>query len=204
VSEPFTRVDSAVVPLLRDDVDTDQIIPARFLKAVTRDGLAQGLFADWRYDADGNPRPDYILNDPALAGLQVLLAGSNFGCGSSREHAPWALTGSDFRAVIAGSFADIFRNNALKNGLLPVALPADALARVRAAVEADPEAQIAVDLEAQQVQLPDGEAIPFEIDPFSRSMLLAGTDELGYLLSLSDAMEAYDAAHPRPIDTLAS
>ncbi|HEU5060261.1 MAG TPA: hypothetical protein VFU21_27205, partial [Kofleriaceae bacterium] len=125
-------------------------------------------------------------------------------CGSSREHAPWALTGSGFRAVIAGSFADIFRNNALKNGLLPVALPADALGRVRAAVEADPEAQIAVDLEAQQVQLPDGEAIPFEIDPFSRSMLLAGTDELGYLLSLSDAMEAYDAGHPRPIDTLTS
>jgi 3-isopropylmalate/(R)-2-methylmalate dehydratase small subunit len=199
----FTSVRSAVVPLLRDDVDTDQIIPARYLKAVTRDGLAEGLFADWRYDASGTARPDFVLNDAAMAGRAILLAGSNFGCGSSREHAPWALTGSGFRAVIAGSFADIFRNNALKNGLLPVALGTDALARVRAALDADPTAEIEVDLEAQEVRLPDGTALGFEIDPFARSMLLAGTDELGYLLSQADTMAAYDASHPRSINTLA-
>ncbi|HET8586390.1 MAG TPA: 3-isopropylmalate dehydratase small subunit [Candidatus Limnocylindria bacterium] len=199
----FTSVRSAVVPLLRDDVDTDQIIPARYLKAVTRDGLAEGLFADWRYDSSGAPRSDFILNDSAMAGRAILLAGSNFGCGSSREHAPWALAGNGFRAVIAGSFADIFRNNALKNGLLPVALGTDALARVRALLESEPTAQLEVDLEAQEVRLPDGSALSFEIDPFARSMLLAGTDELGYLLSLSDEMTAYDDAHPRSINTLA-
>ena len=203
MSTAFTRIRSAVVPLLRDDVDTDQIIPARFLKAVTRDGLAQGLFADWRYDGSGEPRPDFVLNDTAMAGRQILLAGANFGCGSSREHAPWALTGSGFRAVIAGSFADIFRANALKNGLLPIALEPDALAQVRAAVASDPTAALTVDLESQQVTLPDGASLPFLIDPFSRSMLLAGTDELGYLLSQADAMAAYDATHPRSIDTLA-
>jgi 3-isopropylmalate/(R)-2-methylmalate dehydratase small subunit len=204
VTAAFTRVASAVVPLLRDDVDTDQIIPARYLKAVTRDGLAEGLFADWRYDGSGAPRPDFVLNDGAMSGRAILLAGYNFGCGSSREHAPWALAGNGFRAVIAGSFADIFRNNALKNGLLPVALEPDALARVRSAVEADASAEITVALEASEVRLPDGLSLPFEIDPFARSMLLAGTDELGYLLSLRDDMVAYDAAHPRSIDTLAS
>jgi 3-isopropylmalate/(R)-2-methylmalate dehydratase small subunit len=204
VTAAFTRVASAVVPLLRDGVDTDQIIPARYLKAVTRDGLAEGLFADWRYDSSGAPRPDFVLNDASMSGRAILLAGSNFGCGSSREHAPWALTGNGFRAVIAGSFADIFRNNALKNGLLPVALEPDALARVRSAIEADASAEIIVDLEASEVRLPDGSSLPFDIDPFARSMLLAGTDELGYLLALQDDMVAYDAAHPRSIDTLAS
>jgi 3-isopropylmalate/(R)-2-methylmalate dehydratase small subunit len=204
MSAAFTSVKSAIVPLLRDDVDTDQIIPARYLKAVTRDGLAEGLFADWRYDASGTPRPDFILNDASMAGRAILLAGSNFGCGSSREHAPWALAGNGFRAVIAGSFADIFRNNALKNGLLPVALGTDALGRVRAALDAEPTAEIEVDLDAQEVRLPDGSALPFQIDPFARSMLLAGTDELGYLLSQADAMAAYDESHPRSINTLAS
>ncbi len=204
MSAAFTTIRSAVVPLLRDDVDTDQIIPARYLKAVTREGLADGLFADWRVDASGAPRPDFVLNDPAMAGRAILLAGANFGCGSSREHAPWALTGSGFRAVIASSFADIFRANALKNGLLPIALEADALAQVRAAMAADASAALTVDLETQTVSLPNGVTLPFHIDPFSRSMLLAGTDELGYLLSQTDAMVAYDAAHPRSINTLAS
>jgi 3-isopropylmalate/(R)-2-methylmalate dehydratase small subunit len=200
MSTPFLRVESAVVPLLRDDIDTDQIIPARFLKAVGRDGMGAALFADWRYDASGEPRPDFVLNDPAMAGRQILLAGANFGCGSSREHAPWALLAGAFRVVIAASFADIFRANALKNGLLPVALEPTALARLAA----QPEATISVDLEGQCVSFSDGSSASFEIDPFSRSMLLAGTDELGYLLSKTDAIAAFDAKHPPAISTVSA
>jgi 3-isopropylmalate/(R)-2-methylmalate dehydratase small subunit len=200
MSAPFLRVESAVVPLLRDDIDTDQIIPARFLKAVGRDGMGAALFADWRYEAGGRPRPDFVLNDPAMAGRQVLLAGANFGCGSSREHAPWALAAYGFRVVIAASFADIFRANALKNGLLPVALGVDALG----SIAAQPAAKVAVDLETQSVTLPDGSSASFEIDPFSRSMLLAGTDELGYLLSKTDAVADFDVAHPAAITTISA
>ena len=202
MSHPLERFESAVVPLLRDDVDTDQIIPARFLKAVSRDGMGERLFADWRYDASGAPRPDFVLNDPSMTGRRILLAGANFGCGSSREHAPWALAAWGIRAVIAASFADIFRANALKNGLLPIALHADALAQVELVVKADPAARIGVDLESQTLALPDGERLTFEIDPFSRSMLLAGTDELGYLLSMESVIEAWEAARPALISTL--
>ncbi len=198
MSEPFARVESAVVPLLRDDVDTDQIIPARFLKAVEREGMGAALFADWRYDAAGVARPDFVLNDPTMAGRQILLAGANFGCGSSREHAPWALLGFGFRAVIAASFADIFRANALKNGLLPVAIGAEALD----VIAAQPSATVSVDLDGQRVSLPDGSSTSFEIDPFSRSMLLAGTDELGYLLSRSTEMAAYEARAWPAVSTL--
>ncbi|HEX5396937.1 MAG TPA: 3-isopropylmalate dehydratase small subunit [Candidatus Limnocylindria bacterium] len=200
MSQPFRRIESAVVPLVRDDIDTDQIIPARFLKAVGRDGMGAALFADWRYEAGGRPRPDFVLNDPAMAGRQVLLAGANFGCGSSREHAPWALLAGGFRAVIATSCADIFRANALKNGLLPVALGVDALG----SIAAQPAAKVAVDLETQSVTLPDGSSASFEIDPFSRSMLLAGTDELGYLLSKTDAVADFDVAHPAAITTISA
>jgi len=199
--EPLRAFTSAVVPLLADDVDTDQIIPARFLKTTDKTGLGDNLFADWRYDADGVPRPDFVLNRPGMAGRRVLLAGDNFGAGSSREHAPWALTAFGFRAVLATSFADIFRANALKNGLLPVQLDPVAHARVAALVQADPDAEVTVDLQAGAVTLPDGTAARFEIDPFSRSMLLEGTDELGYLLARADAVAAYEAAHPSRVDT---
>ena len=197
--QPFT---SKVVPLLVDDVDTDQIIPARFLKTTSKEGLAEGLFAGWRTGPDGTPRPDFVLNRPEMQGRQVLLVGSNFGSGSSREHAPWALTAWGFRAVVARSFADIFRTNALKNGLLPVELPAAAHARLVAQVTADPEAEVHVDLAASALTLPSGEAVTFPVDPFAREMLLTGTDELGYLLSHADAIAAYEATHPARVNTL--
>jgi 3-isopropylmalate/(R)-2-methylmalate dehydratase small subunit len=201
--EPFSSVTSAVVPMVRNDIDTDQIIPARFLKTVNRAGLGDQLFNDWRYLADGSPNPEFVLNRPEMAGRAILLAGDNFGCGSSREHAPWALTAWGIRAVISTSFADIFRNNALKNGLVPVALSSDGVARLTSLLESDPAAVITVDLEAQQVRLPGGDALPFHVDPFALRMLLDGTDELGYLLSLEPAIEAYEAAHPPRVDTQA-
>ncbi len=201
--EPFSSVTSAVVPMVRNDIDTDQIIPARFLKTVNRAGLGDQLFNDWRYLADGSPNPEFVLNRPEMAGRAILLAGDNFGCGSSREHAPWALTAWGIRAVISTSFADIFRNNALKNGLVPVALSSDGVARITSLLESDPAAVITVDLEAQQVRLPGGDALPFHVDPFALRMLLDGTDELGYLLSLEPAIEAYEAAHPPRVDTQA-
>jgi 3-isopropylmalate/(R)-2-methylmalate dehydratase small subunit len=202
--EPLRPFSSRVVPLLVDNVDTDQVIPARFLKATDKNGLGEALFSDWRYNADGSPKPDFVLNRPEMRGRQILLTGDNFGAGSSREHAPWALVGYGFRAVLSTSFADIFRNNALKNGLLPVALPAEAHARIVAMVESDPDAELAVDLEAGEVRLPDGSAVAFEVDPFSRRMLLEGTDELGFLLAQSDAVAAYEAAHPQRVDTTAA
>jgi 3-isopropylmalate/(R)-2-methylmalate dehydratase small subunit len=199
--QPFRAVSSRLVPLLADNVDTDQIIPARFLKVTDKAGLGEGLFADWRYDADGRPRPGFVLNRPEMAGRQVLLAGDNFGAGSSREHAPWALRAFGFRAVLATSFADIFRANALKNELLPVELPADVHAALAAAVQADPDAEVTVDLEAETVTLPGGRAVGFTVDPFARQMLLDGTDELGYLLSQGAAVAAYEDAHPSRVDT---
>jgi 3-isopropylmalate/(R)-2-methylmalate dehydratase small subunit len=201
--EPFSAVTSAVVPLPRNDVDTDQIIPARFLKTVDRRGLGDQLFCDWRYLADGSPNPEFVLNRPEMAGRRILLAGDNFGCGSSREHAPWALTAWGIRAVVSSSFADIFRSNALKNGLLPIVVDPEVLARLFALVEADPDAAFTVDLEAQELRLPDGEAIAFEIDGFARRMILDGTDELGYLLGLEERIAAYEAAHPPRVSTLA-
>ena len=180
---------SAVVPLVRDNIDTDQIIPARYLKATTRTGLGDHLFADWRAD------PAFPLNKSEFAGRSVLLAGDNFGCGSSREHAPWALTSWGFRAIIATSFADIFRNNALKNKLLPIAVSPEVHARLRAALEKDPAATVSIDLAAAEITLPGGERAQFPIDPFAQKMLLAGTDELGYLLGLSDKIDAFEKTH---------
>ena len=172
-----------------DDVDTDQIIPARFLKGTTRTGLGQGLFADRRYAADGSPRPDFPLNAPQARGATVLVAGRNFGCGSSREHAVWALTDQGFRAVISTSFADIFRQNALKNGLLPVAVTKDAHARASAA----PDSEVTVDLQAQQLVLADGTRAPFTIDPFARHCLLEGIDELDFLRGQEAAIAAHES-----------
>jgi len=201
--EPFSRVTSAVVPFARSDIDTDQIIPARFLKTVDRAGLGEQLFNDWRYLPDGTPNPEFVLNRPEMAGRQVLLAGDNFGCGSSREHAPWALMAWGIRAVISSGFADIFRNNALKNGLLPIEVAPDVLARLFELVEAEPGARVTVDLEAQELRLPDGASVGFRVDPFARRMILDGTDELGYLLGLEPDIAAYEAAHPARVDTSA-
>jgi 3-isopropylmalate/(R)-2-methylmalate dehydratase small subunit len=200
--EPFSSVSSAVVPFGRNDIDTDQIIPARFLKTVNREGLADQLFCDWRYLSDGSPNPEFILNRPGMAGRSVLLAGDNFGCGSSREHAPWALMAWGFRAVISSSFADIFRNNALKNGLLPIVVSPQDLERLFAIVEADPAAPFTVDLEAQELRLPDGATIGFVVDAFARRMILDGTDELGYLLSHEQQISAYEASHPPRVSTV--
>jgi 3-isopropylmalate/(R)-2-methylmalate dehydratase small subunit len=200
---PFASVTSAAVPMPRNDIDTDQIIPARFLKTTSRDGLGEQLFCDWRYLADGTPNPEFVLNRPEMASRQILVAGDNFGSGSSREHAVWALTGWGIRAVISSSFADIFRSNALKNGLLPVAVPPQELERIGSILEAEPHAELTVDLEASEVGLPDGSVIGFDVDAFARRMILEGTDELGYLLSLEPQLDAYEAAHPPRISTLA-
>jgi 3-isopropylmalate/(R)-2-methylmalate dehydratase small subunit len=199
--EPFRRLTSRVVPLVADNVDTDQIVPARFLKATDKAGLAERLFADWRYDAEGRPRPGFVLNRPEMAGRRVLLAGDNFGSGSSREHAAWALHAWGFRAVLATSFADIFRANALKNGLLPVELPADVHAGLAAEVQADQDLEVTVDLQAEALTLPGGRTVAFRVDPFARQMLLEGTDELGFLLGHADAVAAWEAAHPARVDT---
>jgi 3-isopropylmalate/(R)-2-methylmalate dehydratase small subunit len=190
----FTTLTARVVVLPVNDIDTDQIIPARFLKTTDKAGLGKSLFADWRYESDGSPKAAFVLNQPGAAGSQVLLAGDNFGCGSSREHAPWALTGFGFRAVISTSFADIFRNNALKNGLLPVAVDAAAHAALLKALAADPTAQVTVDLASQTVTLPGGAAVKFPIDAFSRTCLLEGVDELGYILKHGDRIAAHESA----------
>jgi 3-isopropylmalate/(R)-2-methylmalate dehydratase small subunit len=200
--EPFGPVLSAAVLLPRDNIDTDQIIPARFLKTVNRAGLGENLFADWRYSEDGSPRSDFVLNRPEAAGREILVAGDNFGCGSSREHAPWALMAWGLRAVIASSFADIFRSNALKNGLLPIEVAPEELRRVTGLVEAHPDMELTIDLDAQRLSLPDGSEIAFSVDAFSRRMLLDGTDELGYLLDQAGAIASYEHEHPAPISTL--
>jgi 3-isopropylmalate/(R)-2-methylmalate dehydratase small subunit len=200
--EPLRPFTSRLVPLLVDNVDTDQIIPARFLKGTDKAGMGAALFADWRYDGDGRPKDGFVLNRPEMAGRAVLLAGANFGSGSSREHAAWALHGFGFRAVLAPLFADIF-HNALKNGLLPVELPAEVHAKLAAAVEEDPDAQVTVDLDTETVTLPGGRTVAFAVDPFARQMLLDGTDELGYLLSHGAAVAAYEDAHPSRVDTTA-
>jgi 3-isopropylmalate/(R)-2-methylmalate dehydratase small subunit len=194
---------SRVVLLMVDNIDTDQIIPARFLKTTSKDGLADQLFYDWRYDADGRPRAEFALNYPAATGAQILLAGHNFGCGSSREHAPWALGAFGFRAVIATSFADIFRQNALKNGLLPIAVPRPAHRRLLDLISTTPDTQLTVDLERQVVVVPDGSSIGFAIDPFARQCLLAGVDEIGYVLEHADAISRYEARRPLSVNTLA-
>ncbi len=179
---PITRFEGRAVALPIDDIDTDQIIPARFLKTTSRQGLGIHLFDDWRYEASGVPKPDFILNAPAAEGASVLVAGRNFGCGSSREHAPWALADFGFRAILAASFADIFQQNALKNGLLPIALGEADHGETLARVVERPGALVRVDLELQIVRVPGDREIPFSIDPFARECLLQGVDEIGYVL----------------------
>jgi 3-isopropylmalate/(R)-2-methylmalate dehydratase small subunit len=188
----FTTLKSRVVVLPNNDIDTDQIIPARFLKVTDKVGLGNNLFSDWRYNADGSPKPDFVLNQPESQGAQVLLAGDNFGCGSSREHAPWALTGFGFRAIISTSFADIFCNNALKNGLLPIVVDAKTHQSLLEILEEIPHAEIYVDLASQTVSLPTGHQVSFPIEPFSKTCLLKGTDELGYIQSFNDQISVYE------------
>jgi 3-isopropylmalate/(R)-2-methylmalate dehydratase small subunit len=197
VNQPWAPLSSHAVLVARDDIDTDQIIPARFLTTTTRSGLGTHLFSDWRYTADGAPRPEFELNAPTSAGAQVLVGGRNFGCGSSREHAPWALTDWGFRAVIASSFADIFRSNAHKNGLLTIALDEAVLQRTQETLRTHPAAIITVDLDAQMVTLPDGTSATFAIDTFAKRCLLDGVDELGALVAEIPAIERWEAACAR-------
>jgi 3-isopropylmalate/(R)-2-methylmalate dehydratase small subunit len=192
--KPFTTLTSTLVPLPYNDVDTDQIIPAVYLKVTSKDGLVEGLFARWRYRPDGQPDPTFPLNNPNYQGAKILLTGDNFGCGSSREHAPWALLGWGFRAVISTSFADIFRNNALKNGLLPVAVDNATHQALFKMVEANPAASVTIDLAQQTLTFSIGRAT-FPIDSFSKTCLLEGVDQLGYLLMQRPKIEAYEAVH---------
>ncbi len=201
--EKFTTLTSRLAPLSIDNIDTDQIIPARFLKTISKVGLGDNLFSDWRYDASGNPKPDFILNQPEGRAAQVLLAGDNFGCGSSREHAPWALIQYGFRAVISTSFADIFRGNAVKNSLLPVPVPPDVARQLFEAVRVDPAVAVTIDLAAQRLTLPDGSSIEFPVDEFAKQCMLQGVDELGYILRLEDQIAAYEKQRSLSVNTLA-
>jgi len=189
VSEKVRRLESKTVVMATENIDTDQIIPARFLTTTTRHGLGEMLFADWRRDAQGKPRPDFVLNRPEAQGARVLVAGRNFGCGSSREHAVWALTDFGFRAVIATEIADIFKRNAVKNGLLPIALDPASHARLTAA----PGQSVVIDLESQTVALPGGGTAPFALEPFARYCLMEGVDELQFLLTQDAAIREYEA-----------
>jgi 3-isopropylmalate/(R)-2-methylmalate dehydratase small subunit len=190
--EKFTKLTSTMLPLPQCDVDTDQIIPATYLKVTNKDGLAEGLFARWCYKPDGTLDPDFALNQPQYQGAQVLVAGDNFGTGSSREHAPWALLGRGFRVVVSTSFADIFRNNALKNGLLPVVVDEQTLQQLISLATEDPNSQIEIDLAEQTLKLPDDRIVTFPIDSFSKICLLEGVDQLGYLLNHEPEIAAYE------------
>jgi 3-isopropylmalate/(R)-2-methylmalate dehydratase small subunit len=203
--EPFKTLTSDIVAIPVENIDTDQIIPARFLKTTTKAGLGRHLFADWRYNADGTPKPDFVLNRPEAQGARILLAGDNFGCGSSREHAPWALVDFGFRAVISTSFADIFRNNALKNGLLPVVVDTETHHQLFSLIAEDDgnsrkakeqlNPEITIELASRTLHLPDGRQVTFPIDEFSKTCLLEGIDQLGYLLKNEEHIAAYEQTH---------
>lgn len=187
----FIKLTSRVILLPVNDIDTDQIIPARFLKATDKSSMGDNLFADWRYNNDDSPKPEFILNKPESTGAQILLAGDNFGCGSSREHAPWALTGYGFRAVISTSFADIFTNNALKNGLLPIIVNEKTHQVLIDIIKKAPRTELTVDLATQTLSYPDG-LVSFPIDPFNKTCLLNGVDELGYILGFDKEIAAFE------------
>jgi 3-isopropylmalate/(R)-2-methylmalate dehydratase small subunit len=201
--EKFTTVTATMVGIPTENIDTDQIIPARFLKVTDKKGLGDNLFFDWRYEADGSPKPDFILNTEQGKKAKILVAGDNFGCGSSREHAPWAIMGYGFQAVISTSFADIFRNNSLKLGLLPVVVDKETHFQLMSLIEEEPDTQITIDLASQTVQLPDGRNVEFPIDNFSKTCILNGIDQLGYLQRHAAAVENYEAGHPDRVNTLA-
>lgn len=188
--EPISKISSRSVVLPQDDIDTDQIIPARFLTTTTKSGLGDKLFNDWRYDAAGSPRPDFVLNTAAAEGASILVGGRNFGCGSSREHAPWALVDFGIRAVISTEIADIFRNNSLKNGLIPVLVDSE----THKWLLANPGAELTVDIDKRRLTLPDGREIAFPIDGFSRYCLMNGLDQMGFLLESEAEIKAYEDA----------
>jgi 3-isopropylmalate/(R)-2-methylmalate dehydratase small subunit len=190
--QPFTRLNATAVPLREENVDTDQIIPARYLTAVTKEGMGDGLFSSWRYLAGGVPNPEFVLNKPEFKGGEVLVAGRNFGSGSSREHAVWAITEYGFKAVIAPVFADIFYNNSLKNGLLPIPLPESTVQMLWDLIEEEPTTRIDIDLVNQQVHLPDGQSYSFDIDPFRKMCLLEGVDDLGYIMLKEPDITAFE------------
>jgi 3-isopropylmalate/(R)-2-methylmalate dehydratase small subunit len=189
----FTTLTSRVMPLPVNDIDTDQIIPAQFLKVTDKNGLADVLFFHWRFNDDGSPKLDFVINKPEYNGAQILLAGDNFGCGSSREHAPWALVAYGFRAVISTSFADIFRSNSLKNGLIPIIVDQATRKMLFDLIEEVPNAELTVDLESQTLTFPYG-SVTFPIDPFNKACLLNGVDELGYILGFEEQISAFEAA----------
>jgi len=190
--EKFNKIQSAAVPMPYENIDTDQIIPARFLKATTRDGFGENLFRDWRYDANGKPIDDFELNDPKYNGT-VLVAGKNFGSGSSREHAAWAIHDYGFKVVVSSFFADIFKNNALNNGVLPVQISEPFLEKIFKAIEQDPTTKIEVDLDSQEIKLlATGDKGSFEINPYKKECLLNGYDDIDYLLSMKDKIEAFE------------
>ena len=192
--DKFLKLESTAVPLSIENIDTDQIIPARFLKATTREGFGENLFRDWRYNEAGNPKSDFILNDSRYSG-KILLGGKNFGCGSSREHAAWALYDYGFRVVISSFFADIFKNNALNNALLPVQVSDSFLKQVLEYVEQNPATKITVDLQQQKVSLENGVSENFEINPYKKVCLMNGYDDIDYLLSLREEIREFDLAH---------
>ncbi|HEX4447870.1 MAG TPA: 3-isopropylmalate dehydratase small subunit [Polyangiaceae bacterium] len=193
--DPFTTLTATYVVLPVDNIDTDQIIPARFLKVTDKKGLGENVFCDWRKTPDGAVNVDFPLNRPDAKGAQILVSGANFGCGSSREHAPWALVGWGLRAIVAPSFADIFKQNAMKNGLLPVAVDPAFHARILDARRANPKAQIAIDLPAQTVAIAGQPPVKFDIDPFAKECMVNGVDELGYILERAADIERYEARH---------
>ncbi|VAW31136.1 3-isopropylmalate dehydratase small subunit [hydrothermal vent metagenome] len=196
----FTTLTSHMVAMPTENIDTDQIIPAQFLKTISKKGLGKNLFYHWRYEENGAAKADFPLNQPAAQGANILLAGDNFGCGSSREHAPWSLMDFGFTAVISTGFADIFRNNSLKNGLLPIVVDAETHQQLFSLVAEDPSSQIDIDLATQTITLPDGRSVQFPIDSFSKTCLLKGLDQLGYLLKQADAIAAYETTHPARVD----
>ena len=188
----FTTLCSTVVPLPIENIDTDQIIPARFLKATTREGFGENLFRDWRFDKEGNPKEEFVMNSPMYKG-EILVAGKNFGCGSSREHAAWAIEGAGFRAVVSSFFADIFRNNALNNGLLPVVVSEQMLSAIFNATSADPSAQLMIDLPAQTIELVGSDyKETFEIAPYKKECLMNGYDDVDFLVSIRSEIEAFE------------
>jgi 3-isopropylmalate/(R)-2-methylmalate dehydratase small subunit len=200
--EPYRSFTSKVVPLPAENVDTDQIVPARYLKITDKAGLAEVLFRDRRFEEDGSLKdPHFVLDRPGMAGRSILLAGDNFGCGSSREHAPWALAAWGIKAVISTGYADIFRSNALKNGVLPISVDPETHAHLFALVDDDPDSQVTIDLAEQGILLPDGTTVEFDVDTFAKLMLLRGTDEIGYLVEKLPAIGAWEAAHPARVDT---
>lgn len=199
--EKITTFTGKIAPLAINDIDTDQIIPARFLKTTDKQGLGKQAFFDWRYNEDGSPKADFVLNRPEYQEASVLIAGHNFGCGSSREHAPWALMGAGLQAVVSTEFADIFRSNSLKNGLLPIIVDEETQQQLLSLAEEDPNTAVTINLEEQTLKLPDGRKVSFPIDEFNKYCLLNGVDQLGYLLSLEPEVLAYESEHSQRVNT---